>query len=103
MADPTWHNLGSPDDFPPNEIRGAMLAGHRLCVGRAGDRYFAVDDTCPHAGGSLSEGFVEDKLLICPLHGFCFEIDTGHCPDDPSCSVTSYELRIHDGLLQIQL
>ena len=54
----SWHNLGSVDDFAGIEVKGALIAGVKLCVGKSGEDYFAVDDTCPHAGGSLSEGMV---------------------------------------------
>ncbi len=103
MSEAAWYDLGPLDEFPPDEIRGAMISGQRLCVGRSGDGLFAVDDTCPHAGGSLSEGLLDGDLLICPLHAYAFQIKTGHCPDDPSCSVRSYEVRVEGGVVQVRI
>ncbi len=103
MSEPTWRDLGEADDFSADEVKGALVAGHRLCVGRAGEHFFAVDDQCPHAGGSLSEGLVDGDLVICPLHAYAFEVKTGRCEDDPSCSIKVYEVRVENGVVQVRI
>ncbi len=103
MSVANWHDVGPAEDFSTDDIRGALIAEHKLCVGRAGEHFFAVDDTCPHAGGSLSEGLVDGDLLICPLHAYAFEVKTGHCSDDPACSIKGYEVRVENGMVQVQI
>ena len=39
--------------------------------------YFAIEDTCTHAEASLSEGFLDNHEIECPLHGARFDIRTG--------------------------
>ena len=99
----SWHDVGSVDDFAGVEVKGALIAGVKLCIGKAGEEYFAVDDTCPHAGGSLSEGMVDGDQVICPLHAYGFDIHSGHCEDDPDCSVKGYAVRIEGSVLQVLL
>jgi len=41
---------------------------------------YAVLDACPHDGGPLSSGFVEGRSLVCPRHGWEFEVSSGQCP-----------------------
>lgn len=55
------------------------MAVARLPSGEA----FAVPDHCPHAGVPLSEGFVEDGQLVCPMHGWAFELPSGRCVARP--------------------
>ena len=74
-----------------------------VCVGRSGDTYFAIDDTCPHAGGSLGEGIIDRGLVICPLHAYGFEIATGRCVDDHACSVSTHPVRISHGIVQVRI
>ena len=38
---------------------------------------FALEDSCNHAGASLAEGFLKAERLVCPLHGYVFDIRTG--------------------------
>lgn len=101
MADPSWHVLGPVESFTDGTIQGRLIAGARLCVGRSGETHFAIDDTCPHAGGSLSEGLVDADLVICPLHAYGFEILSGTCIDDPHCSVAAHPVRVEDGVVEV--
>jgi nitrite reductase/ring-hydroxylating ferredoxin subunit len=101
--DAAWHDLGSADGWSVGDLRGALVRGNRLCVGRAPDGWFAIDDECPHAGGSLSEGIVDGGEVICPLHAYAFDPKTGHCPDDPGCSIRAHEVRVEGGRLQVRI
>jgi nitrite reductase/ring-hydroxylating ferredoxin subunit len=103
MSELRWHDLGPIDGFDDQKLQGRMIDGVRLCIGRNGDTPFAIDDTCPHAGGSLTEGMLDEDLVICPLHAYAFEIASGSCIDDPACSVSAYPTRIENGILQVQL
>ena len=66
----SWHRVADETEFPPGSLRGALVGGVRLCVGRGSAGLFAVSDTCPHAGGSLSEGMVDGREVICPIHAW---------------------------------
>ena len=41
------------------------------------DSYYAVENKCPHMGGSLYEGELKGNLIICPKHGSMFDITNG--------------------------
>lgn len=103
MSEGNWHDVGAADELAAGALRGVMVKGNRICLGRAGESLFALEDTCPHAGGSLCEGMVDGKEVICPLHAYAFEAATGHCPDDPSCSVRTFEVRIENGVIQVRI
>ena len=103
MTEPCWRDVGVIERFAAGTLHGALVAALRLCVGRSGDTYFAIDDTCPHAGGSLCEGMLDADLVICPLHAYGFEIATGRCMDDDACSVAAYEVRVENGKLQVRI
>ncbi|MEW6475704.1 MAG: Rieske (2Fe-2S) protein [Actinomycetota bacterium] len=90
----------------------ALPNGHSLVVsGPAGapvvvvndaGEFLAVDDTCPHAGGSLQEGHVDDGLIVCPLHSYSFDLRTGECLDDPALAVDRYRVVVEDGFLWLE-
>lgn len=39
--------------------------------------YYAVDNKCPHMGGSLYDGNLEGSNIVCPKHGSKFDVQTG--------------------------
>jgi nitrite reductase/ring-hydroxylating ferredoxin subunit len=46
---------------------------------------------------------VDGDQVICPLHAYGFDIHSGHCEDDPDCSVKGYAVRIEGSVLQVLL
>lgn len=55
-----------------------------IALVNVGGTVYAFEDVCPHAYALLSEGFVEDDEIECPLHGARFEISTGKCLAAPA-------------------
>ena len=83
---------------------GDVKEGHPFCVTangkalalfRVGNEFFALDNTCPHAGGPLCEGTLKDGLVACPWHGSKFKIETGEVVQGPSkTGVASYPVEV---------
>ena len=69
----------------PGTARCFDVDGHRLCVVRIGDDFYAIGDTCSHADYSLSEGDVwdDEREIECPKHGSTFSLVTGE-PQTPA-------------------
>src|SRR4051812_8268474 len=70
---------GRLDALPVGRPVLVHVAGRRLALIRIADTVHAVDDSCPHAGGPLSEGAVLDGMVICPYHTWMFNLTTGAC------------------------
>jgi nitrite reductase (NADH) small subunit len=51
--------------------------GLKIAVFRVGDRVAAIDNRCPHAGGSLGNGAFDGTTVKCPLHGFRVDVWRG--------------------------
>ncbi len=64
-------------------VRTSVDAVGEIALTRQGDEYFALQDRCPHADASLSEGFVEGCHLVCPLHFAEFDLVTGAAHNAP--------------------
>ena len=75
------------EQIAPGTTRLLVVHGKRICLGRVGQRFYAVDDRCPHQGESLSKGKINYLgEVICPWHGYRFNLKTGreaneHCKD----------------------
>jgi len=48
-----------------------------------GGTIYAAVDVCPHKGAPLSAGSFEDGVVVCPLHGWEFDVRTGACVSMP--------------------
>ncbi|MCY0650546.1 Rieske 2Fe-2S domain-containing protein, partial [Klebsiella pneumoniae] len=64
--------------------------------------YYALEDVCPHAYALLSQGFVEDGKVECPLHEAVFDVKTGQCLHGPGGrNLNRYPVRVYDNQIQI--
>ncbi len=84
----------SLSDLPEGAARGVSVGGRKLALCRAGGQVHALDDACPHRGGSLGGGKLENGRLECPLHGWRFSVADGACETVPSMKVAAYRVAV---------
>ena len=75
----TWVAVAQARDLPPESARVVRAAGLDLALIRTSEGFFALDNACPHTGGPLGEGLVQNHTVTCPLHGWQFDCKTGAC------------------------
>ncbi|MGC8488636.1 MAG: non-heme iron oxygenase ferredoxin subunit [Clostridia bacterium] len=81
-----------------------LVNGAEICLLRAGDDFFAIDNLCTHAEASLSEGAQDGRVLECPRHGGRFDIETGAAVHYPAFApVRTYPVRREGDTLLIQV
>jgi nitrite reductase (NADH) small subunit len=61
----------------PGEARECSAGTRTLCIANLDGVIRALDNECPHRGGPLGEGMIEEGKLICPWHGWAFDPATG--------------------------
>lgn len=102
-------------DLPPGSRRVVEAFGATIVVFNVAGRYYAVDAQCPHAGGPLCHGRITgarladapfqhrwgltDRVLVCPWHGWEFDLETGGTLFDPTVGVARYEIAEDNGEL----
>jgi nitrite reductase (NADH) small subunit len=93
---------------PARDIRpgtGTLVEGPSaaLAVFNAGGRFYAVSTACPHEDGPLAEGWIEGATVVCPWHGFSFDLATGACLVDDRLAIATYPVRVVDGALEVEV
>jgi ferredoxin-nitrite reductase len=89
-------SLISPEALPEGRSKLITVDGVEVAVFRCGSRLHAIEDRCPHEGGPLSEGTVEGDEVVCPLHGYRFDLRTGACASDPTLRARIFPLTGQD-------
>jgi len=94
----SWIDIGALDDVPKRGARVIKTAKGCVAVFRTNDdRVFAMNDSCPHKGGPLSEGIVHGHSVTCPLHNWVFSLETGMAQGPDEGRVDTYDLRVQSG------
>ena len=84
-----WHKVAEPSELDEDSVKMVAAAGKLLAVSRCAGRYGALDNVCPHMGGPLGQGSIEEGRLVCPWHGREYDPATGECQGYEE-SVASY-------------
>jgi 3-phenylpropionate/trans-cinnamate dioxygenase ferredoxin component len=84
-------------DVKPGAHARYDVEGHRLCVVRIDDDWYAINDRCSHANFSLCEGelWEDERTIECPKHGSAFSLETGEPQSLPATkAVPVYSVRV---------
>ena len=91
-------------DLPPGQAMAVTVADKRIALYSVDGTVFAIDDTCTHRGGPLSEGELKDGIVTCPWHGAQFNVKDGQVLKSPAPkSVSSYPVRITNGAIEVEV
>ncbi len=103
----SWHDVVAEDVPEEGRVRSVTVDGRTIALTRCGGRLGALDNHCPHQGGPLGEGSIEQGLLRCPWHGYDYDPVTGAPPgalaehlDD---QVPSYDVEEGAGGVRVRL
>jgi nitrite reductase/ring-hydroxylating ferredoxin subunit len=92
------------DEIPDD--RGLRVRVDDVDIGlyRIGDEIYAMEDTCPHAGYPLSEGELEECVIVCKAHGWPFDVRTGFDPDNPDgFPIPCFAVRVGEGTVFVDV
>ena len=92
-----WHKvLNNKTELPEGRVK-TVTAGHTgICLTHFEGKFSALDNKCPHQGGPLGEGSIENGLLRCPWHGWDFHPCTGKPPGGFDDGVPVYPVKEND-------
>ena len=91
-------------DIPVGQGSLVEAQGLAVAVFNAGaGRFHATSPLCPHEGGPLAEGWIEGEAVVCPWHGFDFDLGTGRCRVDADLAIGVYPVRVRNGAVEVDL
>jgi nitrite reductase (NADH) small subunit len=91
-------------DIPVGQ--GTLVEVHGRAVALfngGGGRFYACGAVCPHEQGPLAEGWLEAGAVVCPWHGFDFDVDTGRCRADDNLAIAVYAVRVRGDAVEVDV
>jgi len=96
-------DLGPVDFIPPGEGRAYVVNDLTIAVFRQRDgRLFATNNHCPHRQGPLADGIFGAGKVICPLHAWKFDLESGHCLGE-NVTIPIYPVRVVSGHIEVEI
>jgi len=93
-----WYPLPEIQDFDKPFIKKVKIADKSICIVGYESKLFAVSAICPHHGFDLSLGGCENGKIICPVHGYSFDLQTGKGAND---FIKTYAVKIENDIVYV--
>ena len=102
MTQQDFHPVARAADILPGAVLHVDLAGRELALFNLDGNFFATDDHCTHMRARLSDGYVQDGVVECPLHFGKFDIRSGRALSPPcKLPLAVYAVRVEDGIVLV--
>jgi MocE subfamily Rieske [2Fe-2S] domain protein len=99
-----WVEAAKAADFADGDVRGVEIGDRAIAIYQIEGAFFATDNVCTHAFALLSDGFLDDCTIECPLHAGRFDIRTGKALGRPvTRDIKTYPVKIEHGAVLIDL
>ena len=103
-----WQSICALEDLPPDSGCAALIDARQVAIFRVGNGVHALDNFDPNSGANvLSRGIVGSKgdvvTVASPVFKQRFDLRTGRCLDDELVSVPTYDVRVVDGWIEIEI
>ena len=72
------------DELPNNSIKLISVQDSKILVCRSDNQLFAFDNSCPHRGASLSKSEIKRTKIVCYMHDFEYDLNSGKLIHIPS-------------------
>ena len=74
---PPFVRLRGAAEMPAGTSRAVRAGDYDLALFNVRGEFYALENSCPHQGGPIADGWLEDAVIVCPWHGWCFDVRTG--------------------------
>jgi ferredoxin-nitrite reductase len=80
------------DEIKEGAAKLVRVKNEEIAVFKHQGKLCALQNICPHEGGQLSAGWIEDGSAVCPLHGYKFDLASGACANDTRLKAKVFKL-----------
>ncbi len=90
-------------DLNDNQMKAIRIKGKPILLVRKGNEIFGLHNQCPHMGCALEHGILQDYLVMCPCHGWKFDIRNGKYQEIDVITLETYRCIIQNGRVYVEI
>jgi nitrite reductase/ring-hydroxylating ferredoxin subunit len=90
-------------DLKEGQMKRVQVSGRSIFLARKGGQVFALSNICPHMGCSLEKGILREYMVMCPCHGWKFDIRNGQYEENKAVTLARYQVQIQNGRVYIEV
>jgi nitrite reductase (NADH) small subunit len=91
---PTFFRVATVAEIPVGQAKAFVVDDREIAIFNVDGTFHAIENSCPHQGGPLAEGWIEGKIVTCPWHAWCFDVTNGSMTLGGYTSVDAFDVRV---------
>jgi len=107
----SFTDVAQANEIPTGRMKSYSVGGKQILVANIDGKLYAINNVCTHAGGDLSKGKLEGRIVTCPRHGSKFDVTTGKSISGPKIGFlrlktkdeTAYEVKVEENRIKINV
>lgn len=103
MGDADFVSCVKENEIKDGQMKGIHVKGHTILLVRKGDEVYGLHNFCPHMGCSLERGILRENLVMCPCHGWKFDIRNGQYTENSAIKLATYPCKIENGRIYVKV
>ncbi len=90
-------------EIKEGQMKGVYIKGRPILLVRQGGQVFGVSNRCPHMGCLLQGGILRDYSVMCPCHGWKFDIRNGQYEEIDTITLATYRCKVQNGKIYVEI
>lgn len=98
---PDFKKIATIADIPVGEAKAYVVGDREIAVFNVAGAFYAIENSCPHQGGPLAEGFIDGNVVTCPWHAWCFDVTSGAMTLGGYTSVDAFDVTVDGSTIAV--
>ena len=95
--------VAKKSDLKDGQGKVISVNGKDIALFHHSGNFYAMDNTCKHMGGPLGEGELEGENIVCPWHGWRYNIKTGVNAVMPNIKINTYNVKVENDEIMVEV
>lgn len=91
---PRFVKMATLEEIPVGAAKEVEFEGRVYALFNVEGTIRVIDGICPHQGGPLADGPLQGTKVLCPWHGWEFDVCTGKSPLGPKVKQAVFEVKV---------
>lgn len=98
-----WVPLLHEHELKEGEFLRVQVFEDEVLVWMSKGQIFACKNRCPQGGGSIAPATSDGSLIVCPCHGYHFDLRSGECVDLPGLKLEILPVEVQSNVVRVAL
>jgi 3-phenylpropionate/trans-cinnamate dioxygenase ferredoxin subunit len=90
-------------ELQEGKMRAVRVKGNSVLLAKVAGQVYGVSNRCPHMGCEFQGGILTGYIVMCPCHGWKFDLRNGQYQENPLTALTCFNCKVENGKIFVEI